>query len=113
MRHERPSIREQDTSQHIRIGPAGWSYPDWAGQVYPQPPPRGFDPLNDLAPYVDAIEINATFYRIPDAKTMQRWVARVADHPDFRCTAKLWQGFTPEGTASAQDAAACPAALAP
>jgi uncharacterized protein YecE (DUF72 family) len=97
----------------IRVGPAGWSYQDWAGQVYPTPRPRGFDPLTYLARYFDAIEINATFYRIPDATTTQRWVARVADRPDFRFTAKLWQGFTHEGTASTQDAAAFRQAMAP
>jgi uncharacterized protein YecE (DUF72 family) len=97
---------------HIRVGPAGWSYKDWAGQVYPKPRPRGFDPLSYLAQYFDAIEINSTFYRIPEAKTTQRWVARVADHPDFRFTAKLWQGFTHEGTARAQDAAAFRRAMA-
>jgi uncharacterized protein YecE (DUF72 family) len=94
-------------------GPAGWSYPDWAGQVYPKPRPRGFDPLRYLAHFFDAIEINSTFYRIPDAKMTHRWVACVADHPDFRFTAKLWQGFTHEGTASAQDAAAFRQAMAP
>jgi uncharacterized protein YecE (DUF72 family) len=99
--------------EHIRVGPAGWSYPDWKGQVYPKPQPRGFDPLSYLAQYFDAIEINATFYRIPDATMTQRWVARVAEHPDFRFTAKLWQGFTHDGTASAQDVAAFRQAMAP
>jgi uncharacterized protein YecE (DUF72 family) len=105
--------RDTGASEHIRIGPAGWSYPDWKGQVYPTPPPRGFDLLSYLAQYFDAIEINSTFYRIPDAKTTQRWVARVADHPDFRFTAKLWQGFTHEGTASAEHEAAFRHAMAP
>jgi uncharacterized protein YecE (DUF72 family) len=97
----------------IRVGPAGWSYKDWAGQVYPQPQPRGFDPLTYLAQYVDAIEINSTFYRIPDLKTTARWVERVADYPAFRFTAKLWQGFTHEGTASAPDEIAFRQAMAP
>jgi uncharacterized protein YecE (DUF72 family) len=100
-------------STRIRVGPAGWSYKDWAGQVYPQPQPRGFDPLTYLAQYFDAVEINSSFYRIPDAKTTRRWVERVADHPAFRFTAKLWQGFTHEATASAQDEAAFRQAMAP
>ena len=105
--------RDTGAPDRIRVGPAGWSYQDWAGQVYPKPQPRGFDPLSYLAQYFDAIEINSTFYRIPDAKMTQRWVARVANHPDFRFTAKLWQGFTHEGKATAQDAAAFRQAMAP
>jgi uncharacterized protein YecE (DUF72 family) len=104
---------DRGAPERIRVGPAGWSYQDWAGQVYPKPQQRGFDPLRYLAQYFDAIEINSTFYRIPDATMTQRWVARVADHPDFRFTAKLWQGFTHEGTAGAQDAAAFRQAMAP
>lgn len=40
---------DRKTADRIRIGTAGWSYPDWKGQVYPKPPPRGFDPLSYLA----------------------------------------------------------------
>jgi uncharacterized protein YecE (DUF72 family) len=104
---------ERGAPAHIRVGPAGWSYPDWKGRVYPKPQPRGFDPLAYLAQYFDAVEINATFFRIPDAKTTQRWVAHVAAHPEFRFTAKLWQGFTHEGTASAADEAAFRQAMVP
>jgi uncharacterized protein YecE (DUF72 family) len=97
----------------ILVGPAGWSYRDWEGQVYPTPKPRGFDPLTYLAQYFDAVEINSSFYRIPAAKTTQQWVDRVHDHPAFRFTAKLWQGFTHGGTASAQDEAAFRHAMDP
>jgi uncharacterized protein YecE (DUF72 family) len=64
-------------------------------------------------PVFDAIEINSTFYRIPEAKTTQQWVDRVNEHAAFRFTAKLWQGFTHEGTASAQDEAAFRHAMDP
>ena len=30
----------------VRIGPAGWSYHDWKGIVYPTERPRGFDDLS-------------------------------------------------------------------
>jgi uncharacterized protein YecE (DUF72 family) len=80
----------------IRIGPAGWSYKDWAGKVYPEPRPRGFDPLRYLAEYFDTVEINSTFYR-PAARTAaEAWVARVADRSRFRFAAKLWRRFTHE-----------------
>jgi uncharacterized protein YecE (DUF72 family) len=78
----------------IRIGPAGWSYKDWAGIVYPQPKPRGFDPLSYLAHYFDTIEVNSTFYRPASQKTGTDWAARVEHNDSFRFTAKLWRRFT-------------------
>jgi uncharacterized protein YecE (DUF72 family) len=78
----------------IRIGPAGWSYPDWKGSVYPAHTPRGFDPLAYLADYFDTIEINSTFYRIPDAALTRRWGQRVTHRPGFKFTVKLPQLFT-------------------
>jgi hypothetical protein len=54
---ECPSTLDQDASHRVRIGPAGWSYPDGEGQVYPTPTPRGFDPLVYLAQSFDTIEI--------------------------------------------------------
>jgi len=78
----------------IRVGPAGWSYKDWAGPVYPTPRPKGFDPLQYLASYFDTIEINSTFYR-PAARTAaDAWIERVAANSGFTFTAKLWQRFT-------------------
>ena len=88
-----------NAADRIRVGTAGWSYPDWKGQVYPKPQPRGFDPLRYLAQDVDAVEVNSTFYRIPDPTMTRRWVTCVDDHPTFRFTAKLWEGFTHEGQA--------------
>lgn len=78
----------------IRFGPAGWSYRDWAGVVYPEPRPKGFDPLAYLARYFDTIEINSTFYRPPPRETSNRWARRVSSNTDFKFTAKLWQRFT-------------------
>ena len=80
----------------VFVGPAGWSYADWEGVVYPQPKPRGFRPPAYLARWFNTIEVNSTFYRPPSAKTTERWVRDVADRPDFLYTAKLYQGFTHE-----------------
>ena len=80
----------------IRVGPAGWSYKDWAGTVYPVPRPRGFDPLAYLSEYFDTIEINSTFYRPAAASTAEEWVRRVATRDRFRFTAKVWNRFTHE-----------------
>lgn len=80
----------------IRYGPAGWSYKDWAGVVYPRPKPKGFDPLPYLAGYFDTIEVNSTFYRPARTSTAESWVRRTRAHPGFRFTAKLWRRFTHE-----------------
>jgi len=80
----------------IRVGPAGWSYPDSPGKVYPADVPKRFDVLAFTARYFDTIEINATFYHPQPPRTCASWARRVADRPDFRFTAKLWQRFTHE-----------------
>lgn len=82
----------------IRIGPAGWSYKDWEGVVYP---PHGskFDPLGYLARFFDTIEINSPFYRIPPPAHAKSWVKRVAANDDFRFTTKIFRGFTHESAA--------------
>ena len=43
---------------NIRIGPAGWSYKDWNGIVYPRSRPVGFHEASYLANYFPLIEIN-------------------------------------------------------
>jgi len=78
----------------IRIGTAGWVYKDWEGIVYPKPKPRGFDPLRYLADYFDTVEINSSFYGAPRPDTARKWLESVADNPNFRFTAKLFQSFT-------------------
>jgi uncharacterized protein YecE (DUF72 family) len=97
----------------IRIGPAGWSYPDWKGSVYPRQTPRGFDPLAYLASYFDTIEINSTFYRIPDTALTRRWVQRIANRSGFKFTVKLPQLFTHTRQASAQEEDAFKKAMDP
>lgn len=78
----------------IRVGPAGWSYPDWEGVVYPREKPRGFHPLRYLARFVDCLEVNSTFYALPAAHSASRWASLLDDVPEFRLTAKLHRDFT-------------------
>jgi uncharacterized protein YecE (DUF72 family) len=92
----------------IRIGSAGWSYPDWDGIVYPPRRSRGFDALTFLASYLDCVEINSSFYRIPDPGIVASWAERTARFERFVFSAKLWRGFThaPEALAAAGEGAA-------
>ena len=78
----------------IRVGPAGWSYADWEGVVYPREKPREFRALPFLARSFDLIELNASFYRTPRRRDVERWVRDVEPFERFRFTAKLHQAFT-------------------
>ena len=80
----------------IRVGPAGWSYPDWEGRVYPRRKPKGFHPLRYLARYFETIELNSSFYGAPSARNAEHWAELVHDRPLFRFTAKLQRVFTHE-----------------
>lgn len=42
----------------------------------------------------NSIEVNSSFYKIPQAKTVSKWADEVADN--FRFTFKLWRGITHE-----------------
>lgn len=80
----------------LYIGPAGWSYTDWAGKVYPDRRPRDFDELRYLTRYFNCIEINTTFYRPADPQMARVWSGKVSRARDFLFTLKLWQKFTHE-----------------
>jgi uncharacterized protein YecE (DUF72 family) len=78
----------------LRVGPAGWSYPDWAGYVYPVRRAKGFHEATYLAEFFDTIEINTSFYQPLRLEHAVQWIDRVAANPRFVFTAKLWQRFT-------------------
>jgi uncharacterized protein YecE (DUF72 family) len=83
-----------DLESRLYVGPAGWQYDDWYGTMYPLPRPRGFDPLAYVSSYLNLVEINSTFYRVPAPATCRRWLSRVEIHPRFLFTAKAHQSFT-------------------
>jgi len=80
----------------IRIGPAGWTYKEWNGVVYPAHRPSSFQQLSFLAEFFDTVEINTSFYRPISSRMAASWVQKVERNKHFRFTAKLWRGFTHE-----------------
>jgi uncharacterized protein YecE (DUF72 family) len=100
----------------IRVGPAGWSYPDWSGYVYPSRRQKGFHEATYLAEFFDTIEINTSFYNPIRPEHAAQWIDRVAANPRFVFTAKLWQRFThdtvPEIAGPANPTAAAKSATA-
>jgi uncharacterized protein YecE (DUF72 family) len=90
----RHRFTERTMKPNVSIGPAGWSYPDWVGAVYPADGGGRFDRLAYLAGYFDLVEINSTFYRIPSRATSRGWADRVAFNPDFLFSVKAHQSMT-------------------
>jgi uncharacterized protein YecE (DUF72 family) len=98
---------------NVRVGVAGWSYPDWKGFAYPKKSPRNFHPLPFLAQAFDIVEIDTSFYRIPEPIQVGEWARKVSDFPKFRFTTKLFQGFTHTRKASLIEERAFHRALEP
>ena len=94
---------EHQRADRVRVGTAGWDYADWHGVVYPKHRPHDFHEAAYLAGYFDAIEINTSFYQPPRPEHCRQWIELVAGNPRFLFTAKLWQKFTHEADASAED----------
>jgi uncharacterized protein YecE (DUF72 family) len=86
----------------LHIGTAGFSYKDWEGIVYPiDLKKRKMHPLEYLAQYFDACEINTSFYGHIRQSVGREWCRKAAAvNPAFLFTAKLYGGFThpPRGT---------------
>jgi uncharacterized protein YecE (DUF72 family) len=102
--HQKKDSTPKPASQgRLRVGPAGWSYPDWSGFVYPSRRARNFHEATFLAQFFDTIEINTSFYQPIRPDHAASWIDRVAANPSFLFTAKLWQRFTHEPSATAGD----------
>jgi len=66
----------------LHVGTSGYNFPEWKGTFYPEK----IKPANMLAYYagrLSTVEINYTFYRMPNAKTVSGWSQAVPDRFTF------------------------------
>ena len=65
-----------------RVGCSGWQYRHWRGDFYPDtlPQSRWFD---HYASVFDTVEINNTFYRLPERATFATWAERAPSGFEF------------------------------
>jgi uncharacterized protein YecE (DUF72 family) len=68
------------------IGCSGWSYTSWKGPFY-LPNLENPDWLRFYSQVFDYVEIDSSFYRIPNQFMVENWVKRTPDN--FRFTAKF------------------------
>jgi len=60
----------------IRVGTSGWHYAHWQGLLYPRDLPKT-KWLSFYSEHFDTVEINNTFYRLPQAGTFEGWSSQV------------------------------------
>jgi uncharacterized protein YecE (DUF72 family) len=77
----------------VLMGTSGFSYKDWVGPVYPEDLPKE-EWLSFYAGEFPTCELNFSYYRIPDARTLDRMAVKVPER--FLFTVKAYQGITHE-----------------
>jgi len=56
----------------VRIGTSGWNYKHWIKAFYPEDLPQK-EMLKFYAEHFDTVEINSSFYRLPELQTFTKW----------------------------------------
>jgi len=66
----------------LKVGTSGFSYKEWKGSFYPEDLPA-----KDMLPFysarLPAVEINNTFYRMPQKSMLENWKDQVPPHFHF------------------------------
>ncbi len=75
----------------LHVGTSGYSYAEWKGTFYPQGMPAA-KMLEFYAAQFGTVEINNTFYRMPEAKMLEKWLSQVP--PAFLFALKAPQRIT-------------------
>src|SRR5438477_3018915 len=77
--------------EKILIGTASWSDPGFVERWYPKKMPAG-QRLAWYAQHFELVEVNSTFYSVPEPRMAERWCAATPD--DFTFDVKLHQLFS-------------------
>ena len=75
----------------LHVGTSGYSYKEWKGNFYPEDLPAK-EMLSYYSGRLPAVEINNTFYRLPQPNMIENWKAQVPAH--FRFSIKATQRIT-------------------
>ena len=75
----------------LHVGTSGYSYKEWKGNFYPEDLPAK-EMLSYYSRHLPAVEINNTFYRLPQASMIENWKEQVPAR--FRFSIKATQRIT-------------------
>lgn len=81
------------SSPLVCLGTSSWTFEGWRGVFYPNGLKRE-DYLSAYAQHFGSVEVNTTFYGLPDPSTLIRWVESVP--PGFRFALKFPRAITHE-----------------
>ena len=76
---------------NLHVGTSGYSYKEWKGSFYPENL-SAKAMLSYYAERLPAVEINNTFYRLPQRSMLENWLAQVP--ANFRFSLKASQRIT-------------------
>lgn len=66
----------------VHVGTSGYNFPEWKGTFYPAKLPAA-KMLAYYAERLGTVEVNYTFYRMPNPKTVAEWVAATPERFTF------------------------------
>jgi uncharacterized protein YecE (DUF72 family) len=66
----------------VRVGTSGFSYKEWKGSFYPEDLPNA-KMLGFYGECFDTVEINNTFYRMPNPEVLEGWASQVPERFSF------------------------------
>src|SRR5947199_7922172 len=81
----------------ILVGTASWSDPGFVQHWYPKGM-RAHERLGWYAQHFEMVEVNSTFYSVPDLRMVERWCSATPDR--FMFDVKLHQLFSFHSTAA-------------
>ncbi len=87
----------QSHAGKILVGTASWSDPGFVRHWYPKKL-RAYERLGWYAQHFEMVEVNSTFYSVPDLRMVERWCAATPD--GFTFDVKLHQFFSFHSTAA-------------
>ena len=85
----------------VYVGCAKWGRLEWVGKIYP-PKTKEKDFLKHYVEHYNAIELNATHYKIYGEKGIRNW-AEKAKGKDFKFCPKMNKGVTHRGRLNGKD----------
>jgi uncharacterized protein YecE (DUF72 family) len=74
------------------VGTSGWNYRDWGNGVFYPPGFKGADWLRFYAEQFGTVEVNNTFYRLPERRVFKRWSEQTP--VDFKFSVKAGRFIT-------------------